>query len=81
MDEINPQIDRIKKFLKENPYFSKIKDIDIFAEKIVIAYSTKDIISDLKKMDLWLIANPLRLKKNYKSFIVRWLNRSYGQKN
>lgn len=36
-------------------------------------YPACDIDYELKKMADWLIANPTKKKKNYKSFISRWL--------
>lgn len=45
------------------------KDIQRWKE----TYPACDIDYELKKMADWLIANPTKKKKNYKSFISRWL--------
>ena len=40
------------------------------------AYPACDIEIELKKMAVWLIENPTKRKKNYGSFIVRWLTKT-----
>ena len=40
------------------------------------AYPACDIKTQLKKMVLWLIANPKKKKSNYLRFITNWLGRS-----
>jgi len=73
---ISPEIGMIANFLRQNSFFSSIKNIDLFAEKIYTVYhSYCDVLAELKKMDVWLVANPNRQKKNYARFVVNWLNR------
>ena len=80
--EINPKIDRIIRFIKENQYFKNIKNIEIFVNKLVNTYPVIDILQELRKMDIWLTANPKRQKRNYARFIVNWLNKAnLGQKS
>tara|TARA_R110001599_G_scaffold171802_2_gene363050 strand:+ start:647 stop:1441 length:795 start_codon:yes stop_codon:yes gene_type:complete len=40
------------------------------------AFPTVDIDAELKRMHVWLVANPDRRKKQYKRFVVAWLNRT-----
>ena len=40
------------------------------------AYPHLDIYAEIRKMCVWLDANPKRRKKNYDRFIVGWLNRA-----
>ena len=71
----------ISEYLKNNQYFKTIKDIDLFSRKIFDTYHKNcSVIDELKKMDVWLIANPNRHKKNYARFIVNWLNKKGLQK-
>jgi len=71
----------IAEYLKNNQYFKTIKDIDLFSRKIFDTYHKNcSVIDELKKMDVWLIANPTRHKKNYARFIVNWLNKKGLQK-
>lgn len=39
-----------------------------------------DVVSELKKMECWLAADPRRRKKNYEKFIVGWLSRAIKTK-
>lgn len=65
----------IANYLRENQYFKSIKDIDTFVSKLDTAYPCLPIVDELQKMDLWLFSNPKRLKKDYRRFIVNWLNK------
>lgn len=40
------------------------------------AYPACDLDTELAKMTAWLVANPTQRKKNWRAFIVRWLNRN-----
>jgi len=73
---IPSEVGAIANFLRQNSFFSSIKNINLFAEKIYNVYHSRcDVLGELKKMDVWLVANPNRQKKNYARFIVNWLNR------
>lgn len=48
-------------------------------EKWRYAYPGVDIEGELRKMEVWLEANPLRRKKNMKRFIVNWLAKTHGR--
>lgn len=39
------------------------------------AYPAVDIDGELKRMAEWLLANPTRRKKNYRLFIIKWLEK------
>ena len=55
----------------ENSYFSILQtEYNEYAE----AYPDINIDQELKKMKLWLDANPTKHKKNYKRFITNWLS-------
>jgi hypothetical protein len=38
-----------------------------------------NIEGEIVKMQVWLDANPLRMKKNIKRFIVNWLSRAHSR--
>ena len=42
-------------------------------------YQPLNIQGELEKMKNWLDANPRRRKKNYRRFIVGWLNKAHAQ--
>ena len=55
----------------ENSYFSILQtEYNEYNE----AYPDINIDQELKKMKLWLDANPTKHKKNYKRFITNWLS-------
>jgi len=47
------------------------EDIQVWVD----AYPACNVRAELKKMRAWLLANPDKRKKNYKRFIINWLNR------
>uniref|UniRef100_A0A6M3IMX1 Uncharacterized protein n=1 Tax=viral metagenome TaxID=1070528 RepID=A0A6M3IMX1_9ZZZZ len=49
-------------------YYLRLKDI----------YPQVDVERELNNMYMWLDANPRKRKKNYKRFIVNWLNHARG---
>lgn len=57
-----------------------LKDAD-YLRRLREAYPDLDLDRELKKMQAWLEANPRRRYRNYKRFIVNWLNREdrYGR--
>jgi len=48
-------------------------------DKYNAAYSGVHVLGELKKMQVWLEANPARRKKNVKRFIVNWLAKTHGR--
>ena len=40
------------------------------------AWPELDVNAEIARADAWLEANPRRRKKNYRRFIVNWLNRA-----
>lgn len=40
------------------------------------AYPACNITTELKRMEVWLVANPTKRKKNYRRFITNWLARN-----
>lgn len=72
---------RIIKLMEQSEYFKSIKEKEHFADKLVYVFHF-DIGNEIKKMDLWLDANPHKRYKQYKKFIVNWLlrkDRPYGR--
>lgn len=43
------------------------------------AYPGVNVRQELVKMQVWLDANPLRVKKNVRRFIVNWLSRAHSR--
>jgi len=62
----------------ENDKFQNITEEKI--QKWKEAFPNCIIEIELKKMEAWLIANPIKHKKNYERFIVNWLSRSLNNK-
>lgn len=73
---MNREVALIADYLKNNKFFKTIKGTDEFAELLFITYSRRcDVVQKLREMNIWLDVNPARQKKNYKRFIVNWMNR------
>jgi len=45
------------------------------------AFLNCNVDIEIKKMEAWLAANPVKHKKNYEKFIVNWLGRAKGEEN
>jgi len=71
------QIQQLYERLQKNEYFGKSRPpIDYeFVALMVKTYGLNELRMELNKMLLWLKANPNRTKKNYRKFIVNWMNR------
>ena len=69
-------IKRLLKQLNETRFFKDSKPaIDFeFTEHLLMTYGEKTVREELNKMYVWLLADPRRRKKNYRRFIVNWLN-------
>lgn len=52
---------------------------EYFGERWEAVYQGLDVQGEIGKMAEWLEANPRRRPRNYKRFMVRWLNRAHGQ--
>ena len=61
---------------REMKKFEILRIDEPFYAKLVAVYGQDGLDDQLKQMDLWLVANPLRQKLNYKRFVVNWLNRA-----
>ena len=48
-------------------------------EKLRLAFPGVDIEGEMRKMAVWLEANPARKKKNMDRFIVNWLSKTHGR--
>jgi len=74
---ISREVAIITDYLINNEFFKTIKDIDKFADLLFITYSRRcDVMNELRKMNIWLIVNPRKSnKKNWKRFIINWMNR------
>ncbi len=72
----NESIERLVKQINETRFFKDSKPpIDFeFVENLVKIYGEKELRQELNKMYVWLLADPRRRKKNYRRFIVNWLN-------
>ncbi len=78
---MNPDVARIVELLNKSEYFKDLDKKEILAEKLIRVYCF-DIGNEIKKMDLWLWANPNKRYKNYTRFIVNWCgskDRPYGK--
>ena len=73
---MHPKIDEVVVFLEQSTFFRGIKDKAVFAEKMYQAYPMRELVHELKRMEFWLVANPVRQKKNYARFITNWLSRN-----
>jgi phage replication O-like protein O len=72
-----------KETIQKKILFAEQKFQNITEEKIQKwseAYPGIDIKSELKKMEVWLTANPKNKKENHERFIVNWLSRSLNNK-
>lgn len=72
---------RVSQIMSESEFFKDIKDKELFSRKLIKVYCI-DIGKELRKMDLWLWANPNKRYRNYKRFIVNWIARKdlpYGK--
>lgn len=71
---------KLLEYCKFNKYFSTIKNLEEYLQALIDVYKNEDRLSyEFKKMNLWLIANPNREKKNYKRFINSWLSKQESQ--
>lgn len=62
-------------------YFAEIRHKGEYAQKLFKLFGEHlDIERELLMMELWLDDNPGKRKKNYRSFITRWLGRSWSKK-
>ncbi len=50
-----------------------------FIKMLLKLYPNVPIEKELRKMRAWVMANPDRLKKNWKRFMVNWLNKAADQ--
>ncbi len=57
--------------------FFALSDADL--EAFEQTFPGVPIETELRKMELWLRANPNRLKKNYFRFIVNWLSKTHRE--
>ena len=48
-------------------------------EKLRLAFPGVDIEGEMRKMEVWLEANPARRKKNMDRFIVNWLSKTHSR--
>ena len=50
-----------------------------FIKQLSDLYKGVNIQKEILKMKAWVMANPDRLKKNWKRFMVNWLNKTFDQ--
>lgn len=69
-------IDHLLEQLRSTRFFKDSKPaIDFeFVENLIKTYGEKELRQELNKMYVWLLADPRRRKKNYRRFIVNWMN-------
>ncbi|MCL4512024.1 MAG: hypothetical protein M1470_13280 [Bacteroidetes bacterium] len=58
--------------------FFSVNENDAFNYRDTFNLSEAELLSELKRMSLWLEKNPAKRKKNYGRFIVNWLSRRNG---
>lgn len=67
----------VKDYLLTNEYFSKFfskyAKLDSFIKDIQETYPHKDLLQELRKMNLWLKTN--KPKSRYDRFIVNWMGK------
>ena len=66
---------------KTNPYDVRVKNFfDNIPKELLLewkqAYPNVDISTECKKARAWLVSNPQKSKKNFKSFVNNWLARA-----
>ena len=49
---------------------------DIYMNEMIKMYPEIDVELELRKMKAWLLADGRRAKKNYKRFVINWLNKA-----
>lgn len=65
---------RVISLMEKSEYFRDLKNKEELIKKLYWVYHI-DIGNEIKKMDLWLWANPNKRYKNYTRFIVGWIAR------
>ena len=67
-----PALAGFEALLNDSDYIQKLKE----------TYSDLDVERELGKMRVWLDANPRHRYRNYKRFVVNWLNKEdrYGKR-
>ncbi len=75
--ELDEQITRVLTYCQNHRYFGQSKPpFDRpFVEMLIKTYGLDTLRTEFKKMTVWLMADPRRQKKNYRRFVVNWLNR------
>lgn len=63
-------LQRFEPFCRSKPQW----DFD-FVKILIVTYGEPKLRSELNKMRAWLLADPSRQKKNYRKFVVNWMNR------
>lgn len=74
MDDLERQ--RIIQYLKENPCFSSIKDIEKKVDAWADAYPI-DLLKEIKKAYAWLLTNDAQRKKVGR-FLINWFTTACG---
>lgn len=73
---MNQEIYRVEQALKNDANFSTIKNIEQFSELVHKIYWNRfDIVKEIQKASLWIMANPKRVKRNYARYLTNWLAR------
>lgn len=62
--------------IRASPFFGTIKDPVGFAKAEIRAFPEVDFGREIAKAEAWLVANPLRKKKNYRRFLNAWFSRA-----
>jgi hypothetical protein len=63
--------------------FEAVVEDEAYLKELHDTYPELDIAREIKRMRIWLDANPRHRYKNYKRFIVNWLNKEtrYGRRS
>jgi len=79
IEEINHKVRLIKTALSmtKTDGLQLLSEADKFIEALVKVYEADvDIVKEIYKMDLWF-STLQKWKKDYKAFVVRWLNKTH----
>ena len=68
---------------KKKAYYNESEGLvvpQVFLDKVITTYPKISVSKEIVAMDVWLLANPKKRKKNYETFINGWLKRASDSK-
>jgi len=74
--EFFQRVEKLLNQLNENEFFGKSQPPfdHTFVDLLIRTYGEQELRKELNKMYAWLKADPRRVKKNYRKFVVNWMN-------